>query len=91
MPLTVASASSPDWCHVQAGAIGKLADHRLGHRNLGVVGLRLVFEDGNSEGMDGVGQMSRGSEGVISATGDGKQSKTTSRTKGPRMLCLLSH
>ena len=76
VPLTVASAPSAELAdHVEAGAIRELADHRLGHGNFRVVELRLVFEDGNSEGMHGVRQMSGRSEGVISATGNGKQSK----------------
>ena len=82
VPLTVASAPSLESSrHVEAGAIRKLPHHRLGHRDFRVIELRLVFEDGNGEGMDGIGQMSGGSEGVISATGNGKQSKCNQQNK----------
>ncbi len=87
VPLTVASAASVESGRDgEAGAIRELADHRLRHGNLRVIELRLVFEDGHSEGMDRIRQMRGGAEGVISATGDGKQSKATSKTRRPRML-----
>ncbi len=60
----------------EAGAIRKLADHRLGHGNFRVIELRLVFEDRDGQGMDRVRQMSRRSEGVVSATGNARQSKS---------------
>ncbi len=77
VPSTVASAPSPRFGRDgKTGAIGKFADDRLRHSNFRVVGLRLVLEDGNSQGMDGVRQMSGRSERVVSATGDARQSKS---------------
>ena len=57
----------------QAGAGGELADDRLGHDDLGVIGLGVGGKDGHGQRVDAGRQMGGRAQGVISATGETEQ------------------